>query len=259
MYRKAKNGRNQPVVNSSLSYGFTPKERATGILLGILKLAGIGYIFYKSLIGVLLLQLFLPLYLRIKEEECQKKHIQILKLEFKEMLLAYRSAIVAGLSPKNAIAYVREEMISLGYENGQTVKELGYMINQIKLNVSIPELFMDWGKRSKVEDIQSFANIFDLIEKTGGNLADIMKGCADIISEKIEVEREIDVIITSKKYEQKVINVIPLFLLLYVDMTSKGFLRPMYEGIFGRLIMTACMALYFVAYVLSFKIMSIEV
>ncbi len=86
-----------------------------------------------------------------------------------------------------------------------------------------------------------------------------MKNCADIISEKIEVEREIDVIISSKRYEQKIINMIPLFILLYVDLTSNGFLDPMYQGFFGRGIMTLCLSLYFIAYCLSIKIMQIEV
>ena len=259
MRRKVKDGGGYSLVKNKINYGFTKKERFIETIFGILKLGLIGYIFYKSIIGIVLLELLLPIYLKIKEEEYKNKHIQDLKVEFKEMLLAYRSAVVSGVSPKNAIEYVIDEMTALGYDKGIVIKELKYMKNQIELNVPVSDLFLDWGNRSRVEDILNFSNIFDLIEKTGGSLASVMKDCADIISEKIEVEREIDVIVSSKRYEQKIINVIPLFILLYVDLSSKGFLDPMYQGFFGRGIMTVCLLLYFTAYYLSIRIMRIEV
>ncbi len=259
MRGEVKDGGRYSLVKNKINYGFTKKERFLETVFGILKLGIIGYIFYKSIIGIVLLELLLPLYLKIKEEEYTNKHIQELKVEFKEMLLAYRSGIVSGLSSKNAIKYVIDEMTALGYDKGIVIEELQYMQNQIELNVSVSDLFLDWGNRSRVEDILNFSNIFDLIEKTGGSLANVMKGSADIISEKIEVEREIDVIISSKRYEQKIINVIPIFILLYVDFSSKGFLDPMYQGFFGRGIMTLCLLLYFTAYYLSIRIMQIEV
>lgn len=241
------------------NYGFNSKERISYILFGILQLGFLGYIFYKSLPAVCLLQILLPFYLKRKEEECRQNHINKLKSEFKEMLEIYQGFISAGYASDNALIHTRKELLSLGYEKSMVVKELDHMIRKLKFNLPLGELFMDWGKRSGLRDIEDFASIFILSSQTGGDLPGLMRSCASVIGEKLEVERDIATILAARKYEQKVVNLVPLFLLLYVDLTSKGFLLPLYEGIFGRLVMSLCMFVYFVSLRIGQRIMNIEV
>ena len=59
--------------------------------------------------------------------------------------------------------------------------------------------------------------------------------------------------------EQKVMNLMPLMILLYVDLSFGGYLDGLYHNIFGILVMTACLAVYLASYLLSEKIMSIQV
>lgn len=73
-----------------------------------------------------------------------------------------------------------------------------------------------------------------------------------------ETEREIQVQIASRKMEQKVMNVIPLFILLYLKVTSMDFLNVLYGNVAGALFMTACLAAYGGAIVLAEKIMTIH-
>lgn len=259
MSRKIEDGGGKPLKKKGYDYGFTAKERFLYIALGILQLALLGYIFYKSIIIVCLLQLLLPFYLKMKEEECRRKHINLLKLEFKEMLEVYQGFIMAGYAADNAIFHTKMELSVLGYEKSMVVKELEFIINQLKLNLPLGDLFMEWGRRSGLKDIEDFASIFTLSCQTGGNMTKIMRVCAGIIGDKIDVERDIDTLLAAKRYEQRVLNLIPLFILLYVDLTSAGFLKPLYTGIFGRGIMSLCLAVYFTAFRISQKIMCIEV
>ena len=81
MRGEVKDGGRYSLVKNKINYGFTKNERFLETVFGILKLGIIGYIFYKSIIGIVLLELLLPLYLKIKEEEYTNKHIQELKVE----------------------------------------------------------------------------------------------------------------------------------------------------------------------------------
>ena len=63
----------------------------------------------------------------------------------------------------------------------------------------------------------------------------------------------------AKQFEQKIMNLIPFFLVLYGDVSSPGFFDMMYQTGAGRGIMTGCLVLYAAAYALAGRILRIEV
>ena len=65
--------------------------------------------------------------------------------------------------------------------------------------------------------------------------------------------------VAAKRLEQRIMNVIPLGILLFVNFTSPGFLDVMYTGLSGRMIMTVFLLVYAGAYLLSGKIVDIRI
>ena len=53
-------------------------------------------------------------------------------------------------------------------------------------------------------------------------------------------------------------GMIPLFMILYVDFSSPGFFRVMYETFMGRIVMTLCLATYLFALYLSPRIAAVS-
>ena len=82
---------------------------------------------------------------------------------------------------------------------------------------------------------------------------------ADVIGQKIELLAEIDVMLTGKKMEQRIMLLIPLFIMGYISLTSPGYFMPLYQNPMGILVMSACLLLYATAYLLSEKIMEIHI
>ena len=76
---------------------------------------------------------------------------------------------------------------------------------------------------------------------------------------RYETEREIQVQVASRKMEQKVMNIIPLFILAYLKLTSMDFLDVLYGNVAGVLFMTVCLLAYGGAIVLADKILKIRV
>ena len=77
--------------------------------------------------------------------------------------------------------------------------------------------------------------------------------------DKITIEREIHTITVQKRFEAKILTVIPFLVMLFLQFASPDYLSPMYEGIKGRLLMTAALAGIVLSYVISMKLTKIEV
>lgn len=139
------------------------------------------------------------------------------------------------------------------------VEEMHYMNSGIRMNQPIEQLLNQFAMRSGCEDIIGFAEIFHFAKRSGGNFARIIQNTVQRIAEKQEVEREIETILSGKKMEQKIMNVVPICLLAYLNLTSKEFLAPLYGNLFGACVMTLAFVAYVGAFLLAKKMVEIKI
>jgi tight adherence protein B len=112
---------------------------------------------------------------------------------------------------------------------------------------------------SQNSDIQDFAEVFSVAKRSGGNMTDIMGRTISVISRKIDVEKEIDVLTSAKRMEAGIMNLVPFFIIFYISITSPGFFAPLYHNLFGIILMTVCLIFYIFAYFLTERIVNIYV
>ena len=86
-----------------------------------------------------------------------------------------------------------------------------------------------------------------------------MRHTAEIIRDKMQVKEEILTMTASRQFEQKIMNMIPFFIVFYIESASPGFFGQMYGTSLGRTLMSCCLAVYLTSYILAKKIMDIEV
>lgn len=127
------------------------------------------------------------------------------------------------------------------------------------MNRSVEQVMMEFADRSGLDDVKNFAEVFAAAKRSGGELVSIISHTAGIIRDKVQIQEEIATMTASRQFEQKIMNLIPFMLVLYIDFTSPGFFKLMYETTAGRGIMTVCLVIYGVAYVLAKQILRIEV
>ena len=80
-----------------------------------------------------------------------------------------------------------------------------------------------------------------------------------VIEQKTETDKEIQLMISAKKLEQKIMNMVPFLIIFYVSSTSKGFFDVLYHNLVGVVIMTVCLGFYAAAYLMSKRMVEIEV
>lgn len=247
------------MINDYNSYQFSLKENIKYILQGTIVVVILGNLFYQSILGILCLSPIIYFYRKSKMKVLIKERKWKLNLEFRDGILALSAALEAGYSAEHAFDEAYKDLRLIYHEEALVIKEFSYMINQIRMNISVEKALNDFGERTKVEDILSFSEVFSTAKRTGGDLIHVIKITGKIISDKIEVKREIITLITSKRMEANIMKVIPLLILIYLSVSSPGFLNPLYHNLYGIVVMTFFLACYLGAYLIINKIVAIEV
>ncbi len=181
-----------------------------------------------------------------------------LNLEFKDAILALSAALEAGYSPENALEEACKDLRQIYREDDMILQEFAYISNQLRMNITLERALEDFGERSGIEDIQSFSQVFATAKRTGGDLIRVIKTTVSIISDKIEVKRDIITLIAGKRLEANMMKVIPLLIIAYLTIFSPGFLDPLYNNTFGIMIMTLFLMIYLGAFFIIDRIVAIE-
>lgn len=240
-------------------YKLSRKESIIYTLQGLLFTTLLGVIFYRSLFGIIILSPLLYFYRKRKINTYQKTLKWRLNLEFKEAILALSSALEAGYSAENAFEEACKDLKQLYQENAMILREFQYIINQVKMNITVEKAISNFSERTGIEDILNFSEVFGTAKRTGGDLMHVIKITSKMICDKIEVKREIITLITAKRLEANIMKVIPLFILIYLSVSSPGFLNPLYHNFLGVIVMTAFLLIYLGAILLIDKIVTIEI
>lgn len=236
----------------------TKKETIMNLAIISVVVLVVGKLFYGSLVaGVILLPLVAPIFLLRKKKILDKKKEEMEK-QFKDMLVSVSDALSTGYSMENALKESYRDLVNIYGYDSEICQELRLVLSRIKLNISVEKALEDFANRTDIENAKTFSQIFSVAKQTGGNIRDIIKDVTDDIVLKQVVKDEIVVAISEKKMEQNIMTVIPIFLIVYVNMSSKGFLDIMYNTLMGKIVMTVCLAVYVAAYFWSERIMSME-
>lgn len=220
----------------------------------------VGYVFYQHVILSGIFALGGVFYPKMRKKQIIASRKNKLNLQFKDMLYSLSSAVGAGNSVEKALSVCLDDMRQQYNDpNAFIIKELELMVNRIGMNRTIEEVLNDFAERSHLEDIQTFANIFEIAKRTGGNLIEIIRNTTQIIADKIETQTEIETMISGQQVEQKVLTVLPIGLVFFMTKTSGDFMEPIFTTFIGRVVATFALVIILIGTLWSKKIADIKI
>lgn len=226
-----------------------------GVVIAVL----FGRLFYDSWIATLLLLPIVFPWVLVRKDYQRKAQIRQIGLQFRDAIYSVLTDLKAGYSVENAFIDARRDMELLYGKKSDIVGCLQKINKGLTNNIPLEKLLFSMGKESENQDIQEFASVFAVAKRSGGNMTEIIERSIDVISRKLDVEKEIDVLISAKRLEARIMEGVPFFILLYISITSPGFFDALYHNLFGIIVMTICMVIYICSYLLSEKIVNISV
>lgn len=223
-------------------------------------LVSLSYIFYHSVLVSLTICPLALVYPRLKSRQLCKRRQDILSLQFRDALYALASSVSAGKSVETAFKDAAQDLHLLYPEkDAYILQEFTTIILRLEMNTTVEEALRDFAARSGLEDIRSFAEVFATGKRSGGNMVDIIINTSNVIGEKLRIKEEINTLLAQRKLEQKVLNCMPVLLIVFLTWSTGDYMAPVFETVFGRVMMTVAVALLAAAYYVSQKIIDIEV
>lgn len=221
--------------------------------------AAVSYLFFESYAAFFLLLPGLAWFLRERKNTLRKLRMERIRRQFLDGILLMSASLQAGYSAENAVREAVRELVKVYEPNDIIVREFRLIGARLAVSRSLEELFLDFGRRSAVEDIISFAEVLATAKRSGGDLLAVIRNTVLCIRQKQETLQEIETSLSGKIMEQNIMSMIPILILAYIKLSSPEFLETMYGNITGISVMTICLLIYIAAYFWGRKIVRIEV
>lgn len=219
----------------------------------------ISYIFYESFLPIPFLSVIWIMYFRDWVEDRSRKKEHEFRVQFSNSIQSIAAALKTGYSVENAIREAKSDMELMYDERSRIRKEYERMTYQLNMKMSVMNVLERFSERIHQEDVDNFVTVFLSAQSSGGDSISIIKNAIKIISDKIETEKEIEVMLSAKKLEFEIMCIVPYFIIWYMKMTFREFIGILYGNSVGVVIMTSCLVIYMVAYRLGRKLTRIEV
>jgi len=187
-----------------------------------------------------------------------KKRVMKLRVQFFDLLEAMSVAMRAGNPLLKALQSAREDLLLIYPEDSDIVVELDVIIGRFNNAVPLSEAFSDLAERSGLEDIASFASIYATIEGKSGRADEIVRETQQIISDKMEIEMEIDTLMTAAKSEVNIMLLMPVVILGIIGYAGAGFMDSIYTTGTGRIVATGGLVVFIVSFVLARKFSNVK-
>lgn len=266
---------NIPTYNYKVYY-MKPIEKVIYFILAFAVGAAVGYLFYgglakdefgeattmtwmlniviSSIVGLVAGFMFLPM----RTEQIIKKKQNDLKLQFRELLDALSTSLGSGKNIMDSFKSAYDDLSIIYSQESAIIKELLIILDGMANNVDIEKSLMDFGVRSGIEDIESFANVFETCYRKGGNIKDVIKNTQQIITEKMEVEMEIQTVVAASTNEQTIMTILPIALIAIIKMMSPEFAGNFTTPV-GIIATTVAIIMFVVAHFVGKAVLAIKI
>lgn len=266
---------NIQTVNYKVYY-MKAAEKVLYFLIGFAVGAVVGYLFYGGLAkdeygdpttmtyvlnilisgaaGIAAGCAFIP----IRTEMILKARTKKLKAQFRDMLEAFNTSLGAGKNVTDSFHSVYDDLKVQYEDDAYILKELEVILSCMDNNVDLEVPLTDFGVRSGVEDIISFANVFKICYRKGGNIKDTIRSTHEILSDKMEIAEEIETTVTGARSEQYLMLIMPILLIAMIKTMSADFAAN-FATPSGIIATTIGIAMFVTAYLVGRAVLNIKV
>ncbi len=146
-------------------------------------------------------------------------------MQFKDLLESLTASYATGKNTLDSFRDAWSDLEQIYGDQSDITRELAILVTGMENNTNIEDLLTNFARRSGLEDVESFADVFRVSLRQGANIKDIIASTRDVINDKIEIEMEIQTILAGNKNELNIMMVMPLVILVSLggmgsDMTA---------------------------------------
>ncbi|KAF0092311.1 MAG: tight adherence protein B [Fusobacteria bacterium] len=168
-----------------------------------------------SLFSIILLPYYKKYLTKVKRDR--------MLLEFQDFIYLLDGCLKSGKSFDNSLIEIKFNLSNMYGDETLLGKELDKIIYWNKIGINYEKGFIILEGKYKIGFFKEFGNVLSITRNKGGNLKEVLENTNNILSERLEVEREIKTLLAKQRIEVLILRAIPFLMLLafrflYPDM-----------------------------------------
>ena len=241
-------------------YKLSKREAVNYYAMSMAGLATVGLVFYGNFAVPIIFSLLSVPLKRVYEAYKLRQLREKLRYSFRDLLYALDASISSGRQMAEALIEAEGSLRLIYGDDEPIIRELDIMINAVKQsNANEEELLKDFAYRSRIPEIMSFAETYSICRSTGANVKQVISSTTQILVDRLNISREIQTLTAQKRVEGKIISLMPLVIVIFLNLMSPGYLDKLYHTGAGMVIMTLALGITAGAYYVMGRIMDIEI
>ena len=246
------------MIKDYREYEFSKKEWFVCLFEGMGLNMLISILFFDSLLAMIPGIILVLVYFKEKRRILMSRRFYNMRKELKEYLNALIAALQTGRSIENSFLEALKDTARYLEKDTVFVAEMRKICAGVSVGEPIEKLMMDFARRSHLEELEYFAEVFLIGKRSGGNLISIMKNTIYMLQERMDAEEEIATVISEKRMEFYLMCIIPLAMIIYLRIGAGNFINCLYKNVIGIFVMTLCLIIYGGCYLYGKRILEID-
>lgn len=159
----------------------------------------------------------------------------------------------AGLSVQQCMERVQENMPN------PISQEFGLVLSQMRIGRSLQEALNELGTRVPRPDVQMFVTAVNILQETGGNMAETFQTITFTVRERQKIEKKIEALTAQGLTQGVIITLVPFILLLVFFIVDPSYVQPLFSTALGLVALFIMLALQVIGGLMIRKIVKINV
>ena len=262
--KEPKQKKNKVVINRGISgagtdyrvYILTPVQRILAMAVGFAVGFAAAYIYFDFIpLGIVVGAVAGWKAIDIYANKLFVRRQRELRLQFRDLLESLSNSYTVGMTASRAFHNAYSDMVTEHGKDAVITKELQLICAMHDgQGVEIKDMVNDFAERSGLDDVRSFASVYDVATDLGGDVAKVIRETRDMIGDKIEIELEIQTMITGQRSQLNILAIMPIVMAFLTKTFSDG--PPTTLTIVVKII---ALVLFVFAYWLGTKIVDVKV
>ncbi|MFN8178907.1 MAG: type II secretion system F family protein [bacterium] len=181
------------------------------------------------------------------------KRVQRFERQFPDALEILTGALRSGLALTGAIQVVAEEC------SDPVSTEFTILFEQTRLGVDMRDALRSMADRVDSKELRLFVIAVLLQRETGGNLAEVLDGAAQVIRERLRILGDVRALTAQARLSAGILSLLPVSLAVFILATAPDYLRVLIRESAGRWMLASAAGMQLLGFLIMRRIAKIKV
>jgi tight adherence protein B len=132
-------------------------------------------------------------------------------------------------------------------------------LEEINFGVSTQQALRDLAARIDCPEIKYFTVAVILQRETGGNLAELLEGLAQLMRKKVKFDGKVRSLAAEGKLTAIILVIVPFLMALYLELNTPGYLEVFFTHPIGKILLVSFSTLMILGIIVLKKMVDIKV